>query len=100
LLYSPNVIILLNKFEWNNYPYNRYIAKEGKKYIQENLMQLPENRWRVHTNKNEVKKVLVVGGMWEPTHNQLCFFNYFETELGKKEYTWRTMHDFLVTEDD
>ena len=45
-------------------------------------------------------RVTVTGGYWEPTHNQLCFFNYFESDEGKKIFTWKSLFDFKVTEND
>ncbi|MGO9094513.1 MAG: hypothetical protein ACLQGV_04755 [Bryobacteraceae bacterium] len=38
-------------------------------------------------------RVLVLGGMNEPAHNQLCFFNYFELLEGQGVLTWRVVLD-------
>lgn len=38
-------------------------------------------------------RVLVLGGLNEPAHNQLCFFNYFTLLEGQGVLTWRTILD-------
>jgi hypothetical protein len=38
-------------------------------------------------------RVAVTGGLWEPTHNQLCFFNHFETPEGRERFHWKTILD-------
>ena len=38
-------------------------------------------------------KVVVLGGLNEPAHNQLCFFNYFALLEGKGVLTWRSILD-------
>ncbi len=38
-------------------------------------------------------RVVVLGGMNEPAHNQLCFFNYFELLEGQGVLTWRVILD-------
>lgn len=100
LIYTSEKIVKFNKFLWSDYPFSKYFSGKGKAEIHENLIQDLEYRWNTEINKSKFKKVLVVGGLWEPTHNQLCFYNYFETEMGKKEYIWKPMFDFLVNEED
>jgi glycosyltransferase involved in cell wall biosynthesis len=38
-------------------------------------------------------RIVVLGGMNEPAHNQLCFFNYFELLEGHGVLTWRVILD-------
>ena len=38
-------------------------------------------------------RIVVLGGMNEPAHNQLCFFNYFELLEGQGVLTWRVILD-------
>ncbi len=38
-------------------------------------------------------RVIVLGGINEPAHNQLCFFNYFGLLEGRGALTWRTILD-------
>jgi Glycosyl transferases group 1 len=38
-------------------------------------------------------RIVVLGGMDEPAHNQLCFFNYFELLEGRRVLTWRVILD-------
>lgn len=45
-------------------------------------------------------RVIVTGSIWEPIHNQLCFFNYFETEPGRQRFDWRPLLEEAVTESD
>jgi len=45
-------------------------------------------------------KVVVTGGYWEWVHNQLCFYNYFETERGRKDFSWKPVFDFATREED
>ncbi len=41
-------------------------------------------------------RILVLGGINEPAHNQLCFFNYFERMRGWGVVSWRTCLDTLA----
>ena len=36
------------------------------------------------------QRILVLGGIFEPHHNQLCFFNFFERVRGRGVLSWRT----------
>jgi glycosyltransferase involved in cell wall biosynthesis len=38
-------------------------------------------------------RVVVLGGLNEPAHNQLCFFNYFALLEGQGVLTWRGIYD-------
>ena len=38
-------------------------------------------------------RIVVLGGMDEPAHDQLCFFNYFELLEGRGVLTWRIILD-------
>lgn len=38
-------------------------------------------------------RITVVGGVHEPAHNQLCFFNYFQRIAGQGLISWRTLLD-------
>lgn len=49
-----------------------------------------------NTSTQQPLRVLLVGGVHECAHNQLCFFNYFSRLEGKKELTWRTMLDDIA----
>jgi glycosyltransferase involved in cell wall biosynthesis len=52
-------------------------------------------------NNNDAKiKVTVTGGYWEPTHNQLCFYNYFDTEKGQEDFSWKSLFDFSTNQED
>lgn len=41
--------------------------------------------------------VVVLGGLNEPAHNQLCFYNYFALLEGKGKLTWRAILDTAAT---
>jgi glycosyltransferase involved in cell wall biosynthesis len=45
-------------------------------------------------------RVLVVGGLYEPAHNQLCFYNYFEKVAGKGQISWRPVYEPYVLAED
>lgn len=45
-------------------------------------------------------RVTVVGGVWEPAHNQLCFYNYFETPPGRADFLWKAVFDFEAGDSD
>lgn len=38
-------------------------------------------------------RIVVLGGLNEPAHNQLCFFNYFHLLEGQGKLTWRVILD-------
>lgn len=38
-------------------------------------------------------RVVVLGGLNEPAHNQLCFFNFFRLLENKRKLTWRVILD-------
>jgi glycosyltransferase involved in cell wall biosynthesis len=50
--------------------------------------------------KPDVLRVTVTGGIWEPHHNQLCFYNYFELAEGRCQFHWQPVLDYLATPDD
>jgi hypothetical protein len=37
-------------------------------------------------------RVAVTGGFWEYIHNQLCFYNFFETDRGLRDFDWRCVY--------
>ncbi|HHQ4695914.1 TPA: glycosyltransferase [Aeromonas veronii] len=41
-------------------------------------------------------KIMVIGGINEPAHNQLCFFNYFQNDESSYRYTWRAALDVEI----
>lgn len=43
-------------------------------------------------------KITVLGGYWEYHHNQICFFNYFESLYGQGFCTYKSCLDVLATE--
>ncbi len=45
-------------------------------------------------------KIMVLGGLWEYHHNQICFFNYFENLVGQGFCTYNTKFEYNVTEND
>jgi hypothetical protein len=45
-------------------------------------------------------RVAVLGGVNEPAHNQLCFFNYFALLGSANILTWRSLLDTIATVDD
>ncbi len=45
-------------------------------------------------------KIVVLGGVNEPAHNQLCFFNYFALMRDWHVLTWRSILDERATIDD
>lgn len=45
-------------------------------------------------------EIIVVGGVNEPAHNQLCFFNYFAQMRNWGVVSWRTVLDERVTAED
>jgi glycosyltransferase involved in cell wall biosynthesis len=45
------------------------------------------------TTKGRPLKVVVIGGVNEPAHNQLCFFNYFALMRQWGQLNWRTLLD-------
>ncbi|WP_213618976.1 glycosyltransferase [Paenibacillus sp. J22TS3] len=82
----------LMKWELINYPYtNSAVVTQDE--VHRNLLR---NKKISSTKIN----ITITGGYWEPTHNQLCFFNYFDTELGHELYSWKSLFDFSATEDD
>jgi glycosyltransferase involved in cell wall biosynthesis len=46
-------------------------------------MSIPEGKWPL--------KVIVLGGIFDPHNNQLCFYNYFERLAGRGLINWRTI---------
>lgn len=44
----------------------------------------------------EPLRVVVLGGLNEPAHNQLCFFNYFSLLEGSGMLSWRTILDIAA----
>ncbi len=38
-------------------------------------------------------KVAVLGGVYEPPHNQICFYDFFEQLVGQGYVTWRSVLD-------
>lgn len=44
--------------------------------------------------------ITIIGGVNEPAHNQLCFFNYFSLMREWGAVNWRTVLDELATADD
>jgi len=44
--------------------------------------------------------ITIIGGVNEPAHNQLCFFNYFSRMREWGAVNWRTVLDELATDDD
>jgi len=45
-------------------------------------------------------KILVLGGIFEPHHNELCFFTCFERLRGKGYLTWRSaLYEYCTPED-
>lgn len=58
------------------------------------LVRLKNDSTRV--SSNQPLRVVLVGGIHECAHNQLCFFNYFSRLEGKNELTWRTMLDDIA----
>jgi len=46
--------------------------------------------------KNEPLRIVVLGGLNEPAHNQLCFYNYFALLEGQRVLTWRAILDFAA----
>jgi glycosyltransferase involved in cell wall biosynthesis len=55
---------------------------------------------RISVSSSRPIRATVVGGAWEPTHSQLCFYNYFETEEGRKDFAWKTLHDLSMSPED
>jgi glycosyltransferase involved in cell wall biosynthesis len=51
---------------------------------------VPDLQRTAHLAKPWPLKILVLGGIFEPHHNELCFFNCFERLRGKGYITWRT----------
>jgi glycosyltransferase involved in cell wall biosynthesis len=52
----------------------------------------PSGPWSAGSAADPIR-VTVTGGCWEPVHNQLCFFNYFECKDGEKLFDWKTLYD-------
>ncbi len=50
--------------------------------------------------KGRALKIAVLGGVNEPAHNQLCFFNYFALLNDANTLTWRSLLDTIATADD
>lgn len=42
-------------------------------------------------------KILIVGGVWEYHHNQICFFNYLERMYGKGYATFRSVFEYYLS---
>jgi len=49
---------------------------------------------------NDPLRVVVLGGLNEPAHNQLCFFNYFSLLEGQGTLSWRTILDTAAQSSD
>ncbi|MBY0206802.1 glycosyltransferase [Paenibacillus cucumis (ex Kampfer et al. 2016)] len=83
------------KWDIYNFPYNKNISLSFSKD------EIHRSVLKSRNIKNEdTIKVTITGGYWEPTHNQLCFLNYLETDKGKQNYSWKLVFDFLVNEND
>lgn len=66
----------------------------------EGLANAPTEEILFDTGANadrEPLRVTVLGGLNEPAHNQLCFFNYFKLLEGKRQLTWRPILDSAAT---
>jgi glycosyltransferase involved in cell wall biosynthesis len=55
---------------------------------------------RFATSRGRPLRIAVLGGVNEPAHNQLCFFNYFALLGGANVLTWRSLLDTLATAED
>lgn len=82
--------------EWDiiEYPYNSSFH-----ISQDSIHRILEREDRADSD-SKVINITVTGGYWEPTHNQLCFNNYFELEKANDLYSWKFIFDFQATEDD
>lgn len=84
-------------YEWDlsDYPFTKSLSMAvTKDQVHRSILKLDDGR-----SPGKIK-VTVTGGYWEATHNQLCFYNYFGTERGKEQYSWKSIFDFLATEDE
>ncbi len=79
-------------------------SQNGNAVQSESWRNLPENLRRTLLAKADQKggqlKIAVLGGVNEPAHNQLCFFNYFAMMRDWGVLTWRSLLDERATLDD
>lgn len=70
------------------------LPKEEKEYIE--ILCSSRDYTFSSSSKEDVIRVTVTGGIWEPHHNQLCFYNYFELPEGRRQFHWKPIFDYLA----
>lgn len=74
------------------------LPREEQKYFES--LCTSRNYSFASLGRDDVIRVTVTGGIWEPHHNQLCFYNYFELPEGQKQFHWKPVFDYLVNRQD
>jgi glycosyltransferase involved in cell wall biosynthesis len=86
------------KWSWNEYPFLKTFPFENNLIHRVMVNEERDSNTSI-SGKNKIS-VTITGGYWEATHNQLCFYNYFETEKGREQFTWKPIFDFDASESD
>ncbi len=81
-------------WEWDNFPFLRTLPCPLDR-IQRGVVAPRGPEWDGPPRNREGRRlrVTVTGGQHEPIHNQLCFYNYFETSEGLELFDWKAMFD-------
>jgi glycosyltransferase involved in cell wall biosynthesis len=74
------------------------LPKEEKQYIE--TLCASQDYSFISSSKDDVIRITVTGGIWEPHHNQLCFYNYFELPEGRRQFHWKPILDYLARSQD